>query len=144
LTFGSRPVIVEGMSVINSLQAYVAGQTSIFNIFIDEWWSADSRNREIRIDITLPDIGTLAGCIFKVFDPTGNTPLLELVEKDHLVERAIKGCEASVLDSIYTHKKNMQKMEVALKELREPNDLSESIVLQQLKDDAEEGIVVYE
>jgi len=132
------------MSVINSLQTYAQGQTNTFNVGIDEWWSMDSRNREVRISIMLPDIGTLIDRSFKVFDPAKNTPLLELVEKDHLVERTIKGCEAAVLDSIYTHQKNMQKMEAALKELREPNDLSESIVLQNLKDEAEEEITVYE
>jgi len=131
------------MSVIESLQTYVQGQTNTFNIFIDEWWSMDSRDREIHVYIVLPELGTLVDKRFKVFDKTKTKPLLDLVEDNGLLDIAVKSCEAAVLDSIRAHKNNLLKMESALEELRGPNDLSASILLQELKDEAAEEIAVY-
>jgi hypothetical protein len=131
------------MSVIESLQTYAQGATNTFNVFIDEWWSMDSRDREIRVSIVLPELGTLVDKRFKVFDKTKTKPLLDLVEDSGILGIAVKGCEAAVLDSIHAHKRNLQKMESALEELRAPNDLSESILIRELKDEAAEEIAVY-
>ena len=131
------------MSVIKSLSTFVAGPTNTFNVFIDEWWSMDSRDREIHVYIVLPELGTLVDKRFRVFDKTKTKPLLDLVEDSGLLDIAVKSCEAAVLDSIRAHKNNLLKMESALEELRGPNDLSASILLQELKDEAAEEIAVY-
>ena len=132
------------MSVINSLQAYVHGPTNTFNVFIEEWSGMESRDREINVSIFMPELGTLVDKRFMVFDKVKNTPLLELVEDSGILAIAVKSCEASVLASIQVHKKNLAKMEAALEEVRGPNDLSESIILQQLKDYEAAEITVYE
>ena len=103
----------------------------------------DSRDREIHVYIVLPELGTLVDKRFKVFDKTKTKPLLDLVEDNGLLDIAVKSCEAAVLDSIRAHKNNLLKMESALEELRGPNDLSASILLQELKDEAAEEIAVY-
>ena len=93
----------------------------------------------------LPELGTLVDKKFKIFDKAKDTSLLELVEKSGIIEVAVKSCEGAVLGSIQAHKQNVAKMEAALEELRRPNDLSESIILQNLKEEEEEEeITVYE